>query len=50
MDSCEEEDEKEKEKEETAVHVVMKGNDCEIMKMVKKVNVNNNYINVFRNN
>ena len=50
MDSCEEEDEKEKEKEEIAVHVIMKGNDCEIMKMVKKVNVNNNYINLFRNN
>ena len=44
MDSCEEEEEKEK--EETAVHIVMKGNGCEIVKMVKSVNVNNNYINL----
>jgi serine/threonine protein kinase len=47
MDSSEEDEDKEKEKEEIAVHVVvMKGNDCEIVKMVKNVNVNNNYINL----
>ena len=47
MDSSEEDEDKEKEKEEIAVHVVvMKGNGCEIVKMVKNVNINNNYINL----
>ena len=48
MDSCGEEEEKAK--EETAVHVVVKGKGCEIVKMVREVNVSNNYINLCKNN
>ena len=44
MDSCEEEEEKEK--EEIAMRVVVEGNGCEIVRMVKKVTVNNDYINL----